>query len=1021
MTLYRLSVDRPVLATVMSVVIVLFGVIGLGRLGVREYPAVDPPLISVGTNYTGAPPEVVESQITEPLEEKLNAIAGIRTLTSVSREGRSTIDVEFELDVDLETAANDVRDRVAQAQRDLPPDADPPVVTKADADRQPIVFLNVFSTHRDLLELSDVADRVFRPVLQTIPGVSEVDIWGEKRFAMRLWLDRDRLASYGLTVTDVRDALDRENVELPSGRIEGRQVELSVRAASRFRTVAEFDDLIVREQEGLVVRLRDVGSATIGAENDRTVLKRDGVPMVGVVLRPQPGANQIDVADEFYRRVELLRPDLPEDIEIGIGFDSTRYVRASVAEVRQTIFVALSLVVLIIFLFLRSWRTTLIPALAIPVSLIGSFFVMDLAGFSVNVLTLLAMVLAIGLVVDDAIVVLENIYARIEDGHEPHEAAIEGTRQVFFAVVATTAALVAVFTPVLLLGGAVGRLFREFGVVLAGTVVISSFVALTLTPMLCARFLRGHAHSRFYDRTEPLFVQLNERYRRSLDAALARRWLAVPVLVGTAVVAALGWSALDRELAPREDRSGLRLAAVAPEGASYAYMSEYMDALGRVVADTVPESAAVISVTSPGFGAASAVNTGFVRHQLVDRSERRRSQGEIAAALLEATRALPAARVAVIEAPTIDVGGRGGSQLPLQFVLQARNLDALREVLPAFVERAEASGAFSRVDVDLKFNKPEIRVTLARDRAQALGVSARAVGDTLNLALSEQRLGYFVRDAKQYFVIGALVRDHRDEPIDLTTLTVPSATGAPVRLDNLVTLTEEVTPPQLFRFNRFVSATVSAGLAAGTSLGGAVDTMRAIADDVLDDRFKTDLAGEARDLRDATGTLGFAFVLALALVYLVLAAQFESFRDPIVILLTVPLAFAGALGLLWVTGQTLNVFSQIGMIMLIGLVTKNGILIVEFANQRKATGLAPLEAARTGAAARFRPVLMTSFSTILGIMPIALALGAGSEGRRSMGIAVVGGMVVGSFLTLFVIPSVYAAVTDRPRRGAASS
>jgi multidrug efflux pump len=711
MTLYRLSVDRPVLATVMSVTVVLFGLVGASRLGVREYPSVDPPLISVATNYVGAPPEVIESQVTEPLEDKLNAIAGIRTLTSVSREGRSTIDVEFELGVDLETAANDVRDRAAQAQRDLPPDADPPVVSKADADRRPIVFLNVFSTHRDLLELTDIADRIFRPALQTIPGVSEVDIWGEKRFAMRIWLDRDRLAAFGLTPVDVRDALERENVELPSGRIDGAQVELSVRAASRFTTPAEFNDMIVRERDGLVVRLRDVGLATIGAENDRTVLKRDGVPMVGVVLRPQPGANQIDIADEFHRRLETLRPELPEDVQLGIGLDTTRFVRASVAEVGQTLLVAFGLVIAIIFLFLRTWRTTLIPALAIPVSLIGGLFVMDVAGFSVNVLTLLAMVLAIGLVVDDAIVVLENIYARIEDGMDAHEAAIEGTRQVFFAVIATTAALVAVFLPVLFLGGAVGRLFREFGIVLAGTVVISSFVALTLTPMLCARFLRPHTGTRFYVWSESFFERLNAGYRRRLDLALAHRRLAIPLLAVAAAVAGLLWVHLERELAPREDRGGLRLVATAPEGTSYDLMAEHMDDLSRAVLETVPESSAVISVTSPGFGAASAVNSGFIRHQLVDHSSRRRSQQEIADGLLDVTRDLGAIRVLVIEEPTIDVGGRGGSRLPLEFVLQARNVTALRDVLPGFVERVEADGAFSRVDVDTTVGKLPIEIS----------------------------------------------------------------------------------------------------------------------------------------------------------------------------------------------------------------------------------------------------------------------------------------------------------------------
>jgi len=1014
MSLSSVSVDRPVLATVMSVVIVIFGLISLGRLGVREYPSVDPPIISVTTNYQGAPPEVTESQITEPLEEKLNAIAGVRTLTSVSREGRSTIMVEFDLGIDLESAANDVRDRVAQAQRELPTDVDPPIVIKADADQQPIVLLNLASQTRGLLELTDLADRLFRPALQTIAGVSEVDIWGERRYAMRLWLDRDRLASYGLTPVDVRDALERENVELPSGRLDGDQVELSVRAASRFRTAAEFNDMILRERGGLVVRVRDVGQAVLGAENERTVLKRNGFPMIGVVLRPQPGANQIEVADEFYRRLEILRPDIPDDVEVTLGFDTTSYIRASVAEVGETIIVALVLVVVIIFAFLRSWQTTLIPALAIPVSLIGGFFVMDMAGFSVNVLTLLAMVLAIGIVVDDAIVVLENIYARIEDGMDARAAAYEGTRQVFFAIIATTVALVAVFIPILFLGGAVGQLFREFGVVIAGTVAISAFVALTLTPMLCARLLRAHSHSAFYERTEPFFVWLNDGYRRSLDVVLARRWMVVPILAASAVLSVLCFGALERELAPLEDRGRLRMSATAPEGASYDSMSRYMDDLDAAAMEAVPEATSVMSMTAPPFGAASSVNTGNARILLRDRSERTRSQSEIAAALLARTAGLEKARVMVIEEPTIAVGGGGGSRLPLQFVIQARNLDKLREALPTFLERAAADPTFSRVDVDLKFNKPELRIALDRERARALGVSARDVGDTLNLALSEQRFGFFLHDGKQYFVIGALVREDRNTPFDLRGLEVPSTGGRPVRLDNVVSLSEQITPAQLFRFNRYVSATVSASLAAGVTIGEGIEAMQAIAAATLDDTFKTDLAGEARDFRDAAQSLGFAFILALVLVYLVLAAQFESFRDPVIILVTVPLAFFGALGLLWLTGQTFNVFSQIGIIMLIGLVTKNGILIVEFANQQKEeAGLTPLAAAREAAASRFRPVLMTSLSTILGILPIALALGAGSESRRSMGIAVVGGMVVGTVLTLYVIPVVYTWLTSR--------
>jgi multidrug efflux pump len=1012
MTLYKLSIERPVLATVLSIIVIIFGVVSYQRLGVREFPAVDPPIITVSTNYTGAPPEVIESQITEPLEENLNAVAGIRTLTSVSRDGRSTITVEFNLGTDLEAAANDVRDKVAGAQRDLPPDADPPAVSKSDADRMPVAFVSLYSSERDLLELSDIADRRFKPVLQTIPGVAEVSIWGEKRYSMRIWLDRNKLAAYRITPVDVRRALDRENVELPSGRIESLQIEMNVRAVSRFRTPEQFNEMVLRENEGRVVRLKDVGHATLGPEDTRNLMKRNGAPAVGVVLRPQPGANQIEIADEMYRRLELIRKDLPADLEADVGFDITQYVRASINEVGETILVALGLVVLIIFAFLRSWRSTIIPAVVIPISLIGGFFIMYLAGYSVNVLTLLAMVLAIGLVVDDAIIVLENIYAKMEAGLPPREAGIRGTKEVFVAVLATTIALVAVFAPILFLGGLIGQLFQEFAVVLAGTVVISCFVALTLTPMLCTKVLRS-GHSKFYHWTEPFFRGLTNVYGVILGAFLRIRWAALLLLIGIGAATVFMYQQLESELAPLEDRGRLRVSATAPEGASFDYMADYMDQLADLIGQQVPESNMVIARTAPGFGGSGSVNSGSVSIYLVERHERGRTQSEIAAKLQEATRTLSASRVIVVEEATISVGVGAGSRLPLQFVLQAQDFAKLQAKLPEFMRRAQDSGVFSRVDTDLKFNRPEVRVEIDRERAQTLGVSARDIGETLNLALSEQRFGYFLREGKQYFVIGALVREHRDESLDLRNLSVPSANGTPVRLDNVVRLTEEISPPQLFRFNRYSSATVSAGLNPGYTLSQGIETMEGIAREILDESFKTDLAGEARDLRDTSSGTMFAFIFALLLIYFVLAAQFESFRDPIGILLTVPLALVGAIGSLWLTQQTMNIFSQIGMIMLIGLVTKNGILIVEFANQKREEGLNSLEAVREAAIARFRPVLMTSLSTILGILPIALALGAGAESRRSMGIAVVGGMTIGTLLTLLIIPAIYTILASK--------
>ncbi len=1012
MTLYALSIRRPVLAWVLSITILIFGGLGFSFLGVREFPSVEPPVITVTTNYRGANADVIQSQVTEPLEDAVNGIAGIRTLTSTSRSGRSTVRVEFDLGADLEAATNDVRDRVFGALDNLPPDVEPPEVSKDDADSQPILMLWVRSTGRDLIALSRFADEVFVERLQTIPGVSRINIWGERPPAMRLWLDPQRLAAHRLSPLDVRDAVARENIELPSGQIEGETVALAVRTLSRLDTQEDFDQLILKEQGGRLVRLADVGRAELGPRNERTILKNDGIPMVAVVVRPQPGANYIDIADEFYRRVERIRQDLPADVEIGFGFDTTRFIRRSIREVVETVFLAFTLVTLVIFAFLRDWRTTLIPVLAIPVSLVGAFAIMWAAGFSINVLTLLAIVLAIGLVVDDAIVVLENIYTKVERGLPPIEAGIAGTREIFFAVIATTVALIAVLLPLLFLGGLTGRLFREFGAVLAGAVAISSFVALTLTPMLSSRLLkRREVHPWLYRATEPFFERLIGGYRRALEGFLGRRWLVAPLFaVCGAVIVVLGLT-LPRELSPLEDRSLIRLSATGPEGATFAYMDAFMDRVNDVVRDEVPERQAEISVTSPGFGASSSANSGFVRLILSDPEIRERSQQEIAAALERRLAELTAARVNLTQEPTIAVGRRFG--LPVQFVLQAPNLRALEEALPRFVDAARRRPEFSFVDADLKFTSPELRVSIDRARARDLGISARDVAETLQLALAEQRIGFFLIDGKQYEVILQVPRESRLDPAGLRNLYVPAANGTPVLLDKLVTVTEESRPPQLYRFDRYASATVSASLAAGYTMGDGIAAMEEVADGVLDERFATALDGQSRDFVESSNALLFVFALALALVYLVLAAQFESFRDPFTIMLTVPLALAGALGSLWYFGQTLNLFSQIGMIMLVGLVTKNGILIVEFANQRRAAGLAIREAVVEAAAARFRPVLMTSLTTVLGILPIALALGAGSESRVPMGIAVVGGLVLGTGLTLFAVPAVYTYLTRK--------
>lgn len=1009
MSLSTVSIKRPVLTIVFSLVIVLLGFIGFTYLGVREYPAVETPIITVTTNYTGANADIVESQVTEPLEESLNGIAGIRSLTSVSRDGRSTITVEFELEVDLEAAANDVRDRVSRAIANIPVDADPPTVAKSEADANPILFLNIKSNSRNLLELSDIAERVFKERLQTIAGVSEVRIWGQKKYAMRLWLNPDKLRAYQLTPLDVRNALLAENVELPSGAVEGADLELTVRTSGRLTGTEAFENLILSVRGDNIIRLRDVGEARLEAENLRTLLRRDGVPMVGTVIIPQPNSNYIDIADEFYQRVDEIKRNLPEDIELQIGFDTTQYIRNSINEVEETIYVAFFLVVAIIFLFLRNWRTTIIPVLVIPISLVGSFFVMYLLGYSINVLTLLGIVLAIGLVVDDAIVVLENIFSKIEEGIPPMEAAIKGSGEIFFAVIATTITLVAVFLPIIFLQGITGKLFTEFGLVISAAVIISSFVALTLTPMLSARILRkSKGHSAAWQWSEGFFNRLNSAYEGSLRVMMKNRRLAwLILLVSVGLVYVVG-KQLPSELAPLEDRSDLRVFATAQEGATFEFMDTYMNELLDFVREKVPEAESIITVTSPGFGASSSTNSGFTRIILRKPSERDSSQMQVADRLTPVVNQLPEARAFVFQQQTFGARNAG---LPVQYVLQAPNFERLKEILPQFLAKAMQDPTFSFVDVNLKFNKPEINLQIDRTKARNLGISVLDIAQTLQFGLSGQRFGYFILDGKQYQVIGQLARENRNDPTDLKSLYVRNQAGEMIQLDNLVSLTEETSPLQRFRFNRYVSATVSANLSPGKTIGQGLEAMDAIAEEVLPDDFRTAVDGPSKEFRESSSSLLFAFLLAVVLIYLVLAAQFESFRDPLVIMLTVPLSLAGALVSLYFFGQTLNIFSQIGIIMLIGLVTKNGILIVEFANQRKEGGLKKNEAIIDAAVSRFRPILMTALSTILGILPIALALGEGSESRIPMGIAVVGGMLVGTLLTLYIIPAMYGYIS----------
>lgn len=1005
-SLSSISINRPVLAMVFSLVIILFGLIGFSYLGVREFPSVDPPVISVSTSYTGANSDVIESQITEPLEDAINGIAGIRTISSSSREGRSNISIEFELGVDLEAAANDVRDKVAGAVRNLPPDIDLPVVSKADADSQPIIYLTVMSNKRNLLELSRLANIYFKERLQTIPGVSTVNIWGEQKYSMRLWMDPIKLAGLKLTPSDVYQAVNRENVELPSGRIEGQNTELTVRTMGRLNSVEDFNKLIVKEDGDLLVRFQDIGYAQLYAENDRTLMRRDGVPGVAVAVVAQPGANNIEIADNLYKKLAQIEKDLPEDVSWVVSDDSTNYIRASISEVQETVFMAFILVLFVIFMFLRDWRTTLIPVVTIPISLIGCFFVMYLLGFTINVLTMLGIVLAIGLVVDDAIVVLENIYTKVEEGLDPIEAAKKGSTEIYFAVISTTIAVVAVFLPVIFLEGLTGRLFREFGLVVASAVAISSFVSLTLTPMMSSKLLKRRAVQPWlYRKTEPFFEGLSGAYAKALHRFMKNRWLAFVILFVASVSIYFLLISIPAELAPMEDRGEFRFQAQAPEGATFDYMDGYVTAMYDFVVEEVPEVLGVLSITSPSFGGGGGANSGFLKVMLKDRSERTRTQQEIVDDLTPKARKFTGVRTFISQSQTI--GDRRGG-FPVQIVLQAADIDKLKAVLPQFLEKVNESPKFTFVDLDLKFNKPEINIIINRDKARNLGVNVIDISQTLQLGLSGSRFGNFIMDGKQYQIIGQVEKKNRNEPLDLKTLYVRNRRGEIIQMDNLVTVEEQSSPPTLYRFNRYSSAKVSAQPAPGVALADGIAEMERIADLVLDDTYSTSLAGASREFSESSSSIYLAFLMALAIIYLVLAGQFESFKDPLIIMFTVPLALSGALVSLWYTNQTMNIFSQIGIIMLIGLVTKNGILIVEFANQRKAQGLKVMDAVIGAAESRFRPIIMTSLSTILGILPIALALGAGSESRVSMGIAIVGGLLFATVLTLFVIPAIYS-------------
>ena len=1007
MNISELSIRRPVLATVLTIIILLFGLIGYTTLGVREYPSVDNPIISVTCSYPGANAEVIENQITEPLEQNINGIPGIRSLSSTSQQGQCRITVEFELSVDLETAANDVRDKVSRAQRYLPRDCDPPTVSKADADASPILMVAIQSNTRSLLELSEIADLTVKEQLQTIPDVSSVSIWGEKRYSMRLWLDPVKMAGYGITPVDVKNAINDQNLELPSGSIEGNTMELTLRTMGQMHTAKEFNNIILKEQNGQVVRFSDIGYAELGPADIKSYMKMNGVPMVGVVVIPQPGANHIDIADAVYERMEQMQKDLPDDVEYTYGFDNTRFIRASIAEVESTVYEAFVLVIIIIFLFLRDWRVTLIPCIVIPVSLIGAFFVMYVAGFSINVLTMLAVVLSVGLVVDDAIVMTENIYIRIERGMKPFEAGIEGAKEIFFAVISTTITLAAVFIPIVFMEGTSGRLFRELCFVVAGSVIISSFAALTFTPMLATKLLKHREKQNwFYRKTEPFFEGMNRVYSRSLNAFLRKRVIAIPFTIITLVLIGYLWGEIPAEMAPLEDRSQINIRTRAAEGSSYEYIRDYTEEINTLVDSIVPDAAFVSARVSSG--------SGNIQITLKDIKERDYTQMQVAEQISKAIRTHTKARSFVQQQSSF--GGRRAS-MPVQYVLQAVSIEKLQEVLPEFLAQVYDNPTFQMADVDLKFSSPEMRVTINRDKAGTMGVSVRDIGETLQYGLSGQRMGYFYMNGKQYEILGQINRQQRNQPANIKSIYIRSDKGEMIQLDNLVEFIEAVAPPKLYHYNRFISATISAGLAEGKTIGDGLDEMDKIAANVLDDTFRTALSGDSKEYRESSSSLMFAFILALVLIYLILSAQFESFKDPFIIMLTVPLAIAGALVFMYFGDITMNIFSQIGIIMLIGLVAKNGILIVEFANQKQEAGEDKMQAIRDAALQRLRPILMTSASTILGLLPLAFASGEGSNQRIAMGVAVVGGMLVSTFLTMYIVPAIYSYIsTNRAKK-----
>jgi multidrug efflux pump len=998
MKLSDLSIRRPVLASMVSLALVLFGAIGYTRLAVREFPDVDPPIVSVSTELPGANPQVVESAVTDILEEELSTVEGLRTLTSSSAEGFSNITLEFNLERGVEAAAQDVRDKVARVRGRLPEEVREPVVAKQEADAQPFFWLALSADNYDLLQLSDIGDRLVKSRLQTLPGVGQARIFGERRFSMRVWLSASELSARGLTVQDVQQAIRSRNVEVPAGRIESDRREFTVRSLGELKTPAEFSELVVSSDSGVLVKLKDLGRVELGAEDERSALRFNGASAVAIGVIRQSKANIIQVADAITRELPRIQESLPPGIKLSVAFDESIFVSRSIREAEETLLIAAGLVVIIIFLFLRNLRATIIPGLAIPTSIVATFAIMYFLGFSINNFTLLALTLAIGIVVDDAIIVLENAYRHQEElGESPAEAATNGTREIGFAVVATTISLVAVFTPLAFLKGSTGRLFNEFGIAVAGSVVISGFVALTLTPMLCARILRvPPRHGALYRALENGFNALATGYGRTLRAAVRHRYAVVGLVLLLTLGAAVVFRTLKREFVPPEDKGWFFSIIIAPEGSSLAYTDGYQRQ-AEAVLDKTKDVASYFSVVNIGDG----VSRGMIFTNLVDFHQRTRPIEDIIGEVQGGYFAIPGVFAFANNPPAFGFGS------PVQFVLQNSDFDLLVKGNDTLLARARQVKGLLNVDSDLRVNKPELTVNFDRDRAEDLGVPVGDVATTLQVLLGGSRTSTFTRNNKQYDVIVQLDPRARATPSDMTGLYVRGRAGDLIKLEALANVKEGVGPRELNHFNRVRSSTLTASLAPGFTLGEALDSLTRIANEVLPKGSSTALAGESRELEESGSSLYFAFVLALLVVFMVLASQFESLIHPFTVLLAVPLAVTGALFTLKLAGATLNLYSQIGMILLIGLVTKNSILLVEYINQLKERGLSTVDAALESGRIRLRPILMTSVATIMGATPIAFGLGAGSISRRPLGYAIVGGVLFSTLLTLYVVPAVY--------------